>query len=94
MSTAAETARTVARPISRGAPFRRSRVGRILIKLPFWLLVTLIFIYALFPFFWALRSAFTPEDALFSTPLQYFPRHPTLDNFRERARAPRSSSTR
>src|SRR5512138_2984551 len=82
MSTASETARPVARPISRRRAFRRSRTGRSLTRLPFYLLVAVIFVYALFPFFWALRSAFTPDNALFSTPLQYFPKHPTLDNFR------------
>jgi trehalose/maltose transport system permease protein len=82
MSTASETARPVARPISRRRAFRRSRAGRSLTRLPFYLLVAVIFVYALFPFFWAVRSAFTPDNALFSTPLQYFPKHPTLDNFR------------
>ena len=67
---------------NRRRPFRRSRFGRGLTRIPFYLLVALIFIYALFPFLWALRSAFTPDNALFSTPLQYFPKHPTLDNFR------------
>jgi trehalose/maltose transport system permease protein len=43
----------------------------------------MIFVYALFPFYWAIRSSFTPESELFSTPLQYFPSHPTLDNYRE-----------
>jgi trehalose/maltose transport system permease protein len=54
-----------------------------ILKTPFWALVILIFFYALFPFLWAIRSAFTPEGDLFSTPLQYFPTHPTLNNFRE-----------
>jgi trehalose/maltose transport system permease protein len=81
MSTA-ETAQPVARPISRRRAFRRSRFGRGVTRIPFYLLVALIFIYALFPFFWALRSAFTPDNALFSTPLQYFPKHPTFDNFK------------
>ncbi len=52
-------------------------------KLPFWLLIAAIFVYALFPFYWAIRSAFTPESELFSTPVDYFPKHPTLANFRE-----------
>lgn len=82
MSTVSETARPVARPISRRRAFRRSRMGRAVTKTPFYLLVAIIFIYALFPFLWALRSAFTPDIALFSTPLQYFPKHPTLANFR------------
>src|SRR5580765_331068 len=82
MSTVSETAKPLARPISRGRAFRRSRLGRGATRLPFYILVALIFVYALFPFLWALRSAFTPDNALFSTPLQYFPKHPTLDNFK------------
>lgn len=83
MSTVSETARPVTRPISRRRAFRRSRLGRGLTRIPFYLLVALIFIYALFPFLWALRSAFTPDIALFATPLQYIPKHPTLANFRD-----------
>jgi trehalose/maltose transport system permease protein len=82
LSTAAETAQPLARPVSRSLAFRRSPVGRVLLRSPFYFLVILIFFYALFPFLWALRSAFTPEGDLFSTPLQYIPEHPTLDNFR------------
>ena len=83
MSTAAEATRTAARPASRGIWLKRSPIGRLLGKLPFWVLIAVIFVYALFPFYWALRSAFTPEAQLFNTPLQYFPSHPTLTNFRE-----------
>src|SRR6476659_7219172 len=82
MSTVSETAKPVARPISRRRAFRRSRLGKILTRSPFYFLVVVIFVYALFPFLWALRSAFTPDNALFVTPLQYFPKHPTLDNFK------------
>ena len=83
MSTAAESARTVSRPVSRAVRMRRSPIGRFVWKLPFWILVGLIFIYALFPFYWALRSAFTPDPALFDTPIQYIPHHPTLQHFRD-----------
>src|SRR6478752_1967058 len=82
MSAVSETTKPLARPISRRRAFRRSRLGRGLTRLPFYFLVILIFVYALFPFLWALRSAFTPDNALFSTPLQYIPKHPTLDNFK------------
>ncbi len=82
MSTAAEAARTRARPISRRRALRKSPGGRMLVKIPFWLLIAVIFVYALFPFYWAIRSAFTPEAQLFATPLKYFPSHPTLANFR------------
>jgi trehalose/maltose transport system permease protein len=82
MSTAAETTRAAAvRPISRSVRLRRNPLGRMLMKLPFWLLILAIAVYALFPFYWALRSAFTPDADLFATPLQYFPSHPTWAHF-------------
>ena len=85
MSTASETERShaVSRPVSRAVRLRRNPVGRFVWKLPFWILIALIFIYALFPFYWALRSAFTPAGQLFDTPIQYIPHHPTLQNFRD-----------
>jgi trehalose/maltose transport system permease protein len=45
--------------------------------------VALIFFYALFPFYWAFKSAFTPDGDLFKTPVEYVPGHPTLHQFRE-----------
>jgi trehalose/maltose transport system permease protein len=71
------------RPVSRGTWLRRSPVGRFVKKAPFWLLIAVIFVYALFPFYWAVRSAFTPDGELFNTPIDYWPKHPTLTNFRE-----------
>src|SRR5919204_1717317 len=81
MSTVAESA---ARPEAGVGARRlaRSPLGRFGRRLPFYLLLALIFVYALFPFYWALRSAFTPETDLFKTPIQYFPAHATLTNFR------------
>jgi trehalose/maltose transport system permease protein len=85
MSTAAETTqpRPAARPASRAVRLRKSPAGRILTRLPFWILVAIIFVYALFPFYWAVRSAFTPPADLFTTPIKYFPTNPTLQNFRD-----------
>jgi trehalose/maltose transport system permease protein len=83
MSTAAETTRAPSRPVSRSRAFRRSPLGRVLVKVPFWILVVVIFIYALFPFYWALRSAFMPASELFETPIKYWPSDPTLQNFRD-----------
>jgi trehalose/maltose transport system permease protein len=64
---------------------RRERRGirRLARRIPFYLLIAAIFFYALFPFYWALRSAFTKESDLFRTPVQYIPLSPTLENFRE-----------
>ena len=85
MSTAAETeaARAPARPVSRSRAFRRTPVGRAVVKIPLWILIAAIFVYALFPFYWALRSAFMPANELFTTPIKYFPTDPTWANFRE-----------
>ena len=83
MTTVAETRRAAERPVSRGRWLRRSPAGRFITKAPFWLLIALIFVYALFPFYWAIRSAFTPDGEQFNTPIDYFPKHPTLANFRE-----------
>jgi len=79
VSTVAERARTVAQPgIRKRNPFwRRAK------RVPFLLLIAAIFLYAIFPFYWVLRSAFTPDGDLFKTPVQYFPIHATLQNFRE-----------
>jgi trehalose/maltose transport system permease protein len=83
VSTVAEATRTADRPVSRSRWLQRSPVGRFLTKVPFWLLIAVIFVYALFPFYWAVRSAFTPEGKLFNTPIEYFPSDPTFANFRE-----------
>ena len=83
MSTAAETTRTAVRPVSRSVRLRRSPLGRALVKLPFWLLILAIAVYALFPFYWALRSAITPDAQLFTTPIAYFPSHPTWAHFHD-----------
>jgi trehalose/maltose transport system permease protein len=83
MSTAAETTAAPARPVSRARAFRRTPVGRVLVKVPFWILILAIFVYALFPFYWAVRSAFMPASELFTTPIKYFPTDPTWANFSE-----------
>jgi trehalose/maltose transport system permease protein len=61
---------------------RKSRFGRILLRVPFYLLIVIIFVYALFPFYWVVRSSFTPEVKLFQTPVHYWPSDPTLANYR------------
>jgi len=80
---AAEGARPVARPTSRMRRLKKSRWGRVVARTPFYLLVALIFVYCLFPFYWVLRSSFTPEVKLFQTPVKYIPTPFTLANYRE-----------
>lgn len=47
----------------------------------FWIIVILIAIYTLFPFYWAVVSSLTPASALFSTPVRYFPEEPTASSY-------------
>jgi trehalose/maltose transport system permease protein len=82
MTTAAETVRAPARTASRTRRLRKNPYGRFLVRIPFWILIAAIFIYALFPFYWVVRSSFTPEVNLFQTPVKYIPTHPTLENYR------------
>jgi len=84
MSTVAKrAARLEARPRAFLRQWLRTPIGRFVRRLPFYLVVLLIFIYALFPFYWAFKSAFTPDGDLFKTPVEYVPAHPTLHQFRE-----------
>src|SRR5205823_11441593 len=56
--------------------------GRAISRILFYLIITVILVYTLFPFYWALRSSISPNADLFSTPVSYFPRHPTFGNYR------------
>ncbi|MDP9313310.1 MAG: carbohydrate ABC transporter permease [Chloroflexota bacterium] len=58
---------------------RQNMLGSVL----FYLLVGLILIYTIFPFYWALKSSITPRERLFATPAEYFPSRPTLEHYRE-----------
>jgi len=80
MSTVDESA---TRPQVRPRAWRRNPVWRGAKRLPFLLLIAAIFIYAVFPFYWAVLSAVTPEGQLFTKTVHYFPTHFTLNNFRD-----------
>jgi trehalose/maltose transport system permease protein len=54
-------------------------VSRIL----FYIIVAIILVYTLAPFYWALRSSLMQTNQLTATPVIYFPSHPTLSNFRD-----------
>ena len=82
MSVAADRATRAEALAARRRAERRS-FKRFVRRVPLYVLIALIFVYALFPFYWVIRSAFTPESDLFRTPVQYIPHHPTLENFRE-----------
>src|SRR5262249_11427301 len=67
----------------RRARAQRRLARKLVKKVPFYMLLALIILYTLFPFYWVIRSAFTPDRDLFVTPIEYVPLHPTLTNFRE-----------
>jgi trehalose/maltose transport system permease protein len=49
----------------------------------FYLLLAVIFVYIVFPFYWAFRSSITPASELFATPVSYFPKTPTLAHYQQ-----------
>ncbi len=47
----------------------------------FWAVVILIFVYLLFPFYWAVNSSLKNENELVVTPATLWPQNPTLQNY-------------
>jgi trehalose/maltose transport system permease protein len=79
MSSAVTQAQTQVRTNTRAVRIGGKQVRRGL----FYLLVLIILVYTMFPLFWAIRSAVTPDGELFNTPIVYWPSHPTLVNFQD-----------
>jgi trehalose/maltose transport system permease protein len=61
---------------------KRRSFTHVLGQIGFWLLIVLIFIYLIFPFYWAINSALKTQAELIQTPATYLPQNPTLVNFR------------
>jgi trehalose/maltose transport system permease protein len=66
----------------------KSSSRNILGKITFWIVVAVIFIYIVFPFYWMINSALKTENQLTMTPATFVPRDPntlafapTLQNF-------------
>lgn len=57
------------------------RVRKVIGQVFFYLLIVIIFIYLIFPFYWAIVSALKTQRELIQTPATYFPQNPTLENF-------------
>jgi trehalose/maltose transport system permease protein len=55
--------------------------GKVIGQIVFFVCVVLIFIYTVFPFYWALISSLKPEAELIRTPATFFPETITFDNF-------------
>jgi trehalose/maltose transport system permease protein len=63
----------------RSAPLSAAKIAG---RAGFYLLVAAVLVYTIFPFFWAFLSSIKPNGELFSTPVRYWPEHPTLDHYR------------
>jgi trehalose/maltose transport system permease protein len=55
---------------------------QVLGRIGFWVLIIVIFVYLMFPFYWALISALKTQRELIQTPATFWPAEPTLQNFR------------
>jgi ABC-type glycerol-3-phosphate transport system permease component len=68
-------------PATRTHP-ARPHVGRKLLgQIGLYVVVVLFLLFTLIPIYWIVLSAFTPVTELFTSPLNYIPAHPSLENF-------------
>ncbi len=58
---------------------RKSVGSRILV----WAITVVVAFIILFPLCWIFISSITPAEELFASPINYFPRHPTLAHYRQ-----------
>jgi trehalose/maltose transport system permease protein len=56
---------------------RQNPISRIL----FWVVIAVIFVYTLFPFYWAINSSLKTEQELVRTPATFVPNNPTFNNY-------------
>jgi trehalose/maltose transport system permease protein len=79
MASSTAAAGTV-RPAARSSKYS---VGQLVSRILFYIVVVIILIYTLVPFYWAIRSSLMQTNQLTATPVIYFPSNPTLSNFRD-----------
>jgi trehalose/maltose transport system permease protein len=65
------------------ASYKRRKRNETIGRVAFWILIVLILLYTLFPFYWAIVSSLKPSTELFDTPVAYWPKNPTLQNYRD-----------
>ena len=63
----------------------RKTIGNVL----FYLMIVVIFIYLMFPFYWAFISSLKLPNELIRTPATLWPENPTLQNYRAVLQSPR-----
>lgn len=66
---------------TRAHPAQSQSAQKVLGKIGLYVVVVLFLLFTLAPIYWIVLSAFTPITELFTTPLNYFPAHPSLVNF-------------
>ncbi|MCL5987140.1 MAG: hypothetical protein M1371_11365, partial [Actinobacteria bacterium] len=68
--------------VNRALVYKR-KTKKILKRLPLYILVLLIMIFFLFPFYWIFITSFQSTLDLFSVKPVFFPLKPTLNNYRD-----------
>src|SRR5918999_3349396 len=61
---------------------RRPRTGQLVLKVLFWALVAFLFIYTLFPFYWAVLASIRPNAEISKVPTEYWPSSLTSEHWR------------
>lgn len=64
-------------------PARNRKANEWISRILFYILVGVILIYTIFPFYWAIVTSLKEPSRLFDTPVNYLPYSFTLDNFRQ-----------
>lgn len=59
----------------------RKNAKKICYKIFQWVITLIVAFIILLPLYWIFISSITPANELFSTPVDYFPDHPTLENY-------------
>jgi trehalose/maltose transport system permease protein len=57
------------------------KISQFIGRIPFWLLLLIIFIYLVFPFYWALNSSLKTEAELQQTPATFWPENIYFGNY-------------
>jgi ABC-type glycerol-3-phosphate transport system permease component len=70
-----------ATPATRAHPDRPHAGRKLLGQIGLYIIVVLFLLFTLLPIYWIVLSAFTPVTELFTSPLNYIPAHPSLENF-------------
>ena len=68
-------------PATSGRYKPRIKAGQVIQRILFYLVVAVLLVYTIFPFYWSVATALTPSNQIFQAHVRYFPEHPTLENF-------------